>query len=291
MIRTTTNLNFTTQTNADWTERENTPAPTTFENREPAATLSLVGRSVDLYFTSNRADGWNIWTRTVSVASLGPESAVTSGQETRRAAAPLRVGPADVRLFLRANDPETYQSTLYPTATTLDGRYSGSTALDLRNAAKIGLRGHLQDMQRYTYDTRPEPADGNDDDNIGIYARHKVAVFLTPDTSDQELVLRQRQLFVNALRRVLPIQVEAVFRIDLTYTDVVYGYDRPDSGAPLIGERMIDTILSEVIGPGADSATDTAPAVRFIRTWVLAAGPPPTDLPFRLFTKAFNEGA
>jgi phage tail-like protein len=295
--RTTTNLDFPALTDAAWSEREHTPAPATFENREPAAALGAAG-AVDVYFASNRADGWNVWTRPVTVAGLGPEVAVTTGQSTRRAPAPLRSSATDLRLFFRSNEGEVYRSSLFPTATTIDNRYSGSTVLDLRNATKISLRGNLQDLQRYTYDTRPEPTDTTDNRDTGLFARNKVGVFLTPDTDDQQLILRQSHLFANALRRCLPIQVQVVFLIDLSYTEPVYGYEHPDlPGVPLIGEQVVDTILSEVLPPGADGFSDAAPAVRFLRTWPaipalpdLAGGLPPGGLPIRLYTKRFQEG-
>jgi hypothetical protein len=297
-MRSTTNVDFASLTDADWTERENTPVPAAFDNREPAAVLGA-GGAVELFVASNRTDGWNVWTRSLTVAGMGPESAVTTGQFTRRYPAPLRASPTLLRLFLRANDSQTHASADYPAATTIDGRYSGSTTLDLRNATKLSLRANLQDTQRYTYDARASATDADRTKQAGLYARGKVGVYLTPDTEDQALILRQRQLFANALRRFLPIQVDLVFLVDQASTEAIYGYQQPGSGAPLIGEQMIDTILSEVVPPGADAFDDRAPLVRFLRTWApealvtllpdLSVVPP--DLSARLFTKSFDEGA
>lgn len=298
--RTTTTLNFTTLVDSNWTERENLPAPLGFDNREPAATLAPTGE-VELYFASNRADGWNIWTRLVTPVTQGAESAVTSGQVTRRAPVPLRVSLTRVRLFLRTNETVVYESSVYPTALTVDARYSGSTTVDLRNPTKMSLRGKLRDLTRYTYDVRrPDPTDTAPTSGLptGLYARESVGVYLTPDTNDQALILHQRQLFTKALQRLVPIQVRLAFLVDQVYPETVYTYDEPDvTPQVLIGEQMIDTILPEVLPNASDAFRDRAAGVRFLRTWTpgetttlsdLSVNPP--NLGVRLFTTNFDEG-
>lgn len=288
--RTATNLNFPALTDADWTEQESTPVPADFDNREPAATMADTGE-VELYFASNRADGWNVWTKRVTPTTQGAETAVTTGQATHRAPTALRVSGVLARLWLRTNESQVYTSTVYPAAQTIDGRYSGSTSLDMRNATKLSLRRNVRDMQRYTYDTR------KGDDNL--YARDTVGVYLTPDTDDQALILRHRRLFANALRRVIPMQVRLVFLVDQVYPEVIYTYDRPDVTPPhIIREQMVDTILPEVLRGLQDSHRDRAPGVRFMRTW--GPGQPltllpdlsvtPPNLSFRLYTRAYDEG-
>lgn len=301
--RTTTSLNFPALADADWTERENGPVPAGFENREPAASIAS-GGEIELYFASNRADGWNVWTRLVTPAAEAAESAVTSGQITRRAPAPLRAQDGSTRLFLRANQSQLYSSDVYPSAITVDARYSGSTAVDFRNATKHSLRGNLEDLQRYTFDTRRfdarrDPTEAEKKQHAGLFARDVVGVYLTPDTEDQALILRQSRLFTNALRRVLPIQIRIVFLLDQVNAEVIYSYGRPDVQPPItIGERMIDTILSEVIHEPADSHRDQLPGVHFLRTWSPGAttglpdlGAAAPDLSSRLFSKLFDEGA
>jgi phage tail-like protein len=295
--RTTTNLNFPTLAEANWTERENAPAPVGFENRDPAAAIAATG-DIELYFASNRSDGWNIWTRLVTPTAQSAESAVTSGQVTRRSPAPLRTPGGNARLYLRANESQIYSSRIYPAAVTVDARYSGSTTVDFRNATKLSLRGNLDDLQRYTIDTRRDRSDAEKQKQAGLFARDAIGVYLTPDTEDQALVLHQSRLFVNALRRVLPIQVRAVFLIDQTNAEVVYSYGRPDIQPPItIGERMIDTILAEVIPVAADTHHDRLPGVRYFRTWIPGEtkGLPdlsvaPLDLSSRLYTKQLGEG-
>jgi phage tail-like protein len=245
--RTTTNLNFASLTNADWVETENLPAPASFDNREPAATLAPTGE-VELYFASNRTDGWNTWTRFVTPSTQGPEANITNGQATQRAPAPLRIPPTRVRLFFRTNDTFIYTSSVYPAAQTFDARYSGSTTVDMRNPTKLSLRGTMRDLGRYTYDVRrPDPGDPEPVQGLpeGLYARDSVGVYLTPDTDDQALILRQRRLFANALRRFIPIQVRLSFLIDEIFQERIYTYDQPRiTPEVLIDERMLDTILA-----------------------------------------------
>jgi phage tail-like protein len=297
--RTTTNLNFPVLADGDWTERENAPPPAAFDNCEPSAVMAPTGE-VELYYTSNRADGWNVWTRLITAVAQNAESAVTTGQVTSRVAAPLRAADGSTRLFFRTNASQTYPSQVYPATITLDGRYSGSTAVDFRNTTKLSFRALLPDMQRYTYDTRrPDLTQVDQHLHEGLFARDAVGVYLTPDTPDQQFRTRQRQLFTKALRSVLPIQVRVAFILDDAYTDAVYTYASPAMQPPVvIGERMIDTILSEVMPAAQDAFRDRMPEVRFLRTWVPGetkglpdlAGVPP-DLTSRLFTTRFDEGA
>ena len=215
-----------------------------------------------------------------------------------------RASDGSARLSLRANESQLYSSRAYPSAITVDARYSGSTTVDFRNATRHSLRGNLDDLQRYTFDTRRfdtrrDPSPAEQKLHAGLFARDVVGVYLTPDTEDQALILRQSRSFINALRRLLPIQVRVVFLLDQVNAEVIYSYGRPDVQPPItIGERMIDTILSEVIGGAADSHRDRAPGVRFLRTWTpgdttglpdLSVASP--NLSSRLFSELFDEGA
>ena len=142
----------------------------------------------------------------------------------------------------------------------MDSRYSGSTFADFRNATKLSLRGNILDIERYTYDT------GKSQTNF--YARDTVAVYLSPDTDDQQFILRERHLFENALQQLVPATVRLVFIIDQVYNEAIYTYDLPDAAPQVvIGERMVDTILSEVVPAAADSFEDAA-TVTFIKTFL-----------------------
>ena len=207
--RRTTQLDFNAIADADWTETESTPIPANFDNREPAA-LVTGADALDLYYASNRANGWHVWRKTFSSAAEGAEAAVTDGPFTRRAPAPLGMDGGGVTVWLRCNDSQLYVSALYPAATTLDARYAGSTTADTRNPDRLSLRGSYTDICRYTYETTKtdlvqESARRYSQDTIGIY--------LTPDTSDEQLIVRTQALIAQVLPRFLPIQVRAVFLI------------------------------------------------------------------------------
>jgi hypothetical protein len=101
------------------------------------------------------------------------------------------------------------------------------------------------------------------------------------------------------LQQLVPATVRLVFIIDQIYNEAIYTYDLPEAAPQVvIGERMVDTILSEVVPAAADAFQDAA-NVTFLETFLsgtplnllpdLSAHPP--DLSFRLFTGAFKEKA
>lgn len=286
--RTTTNLNFGTLTPASWTEMELTPVPTNYDRKEPAAALRSAD-NVELYFSSNRTDGWQIWTNALTPAPAANERQITTGQFTHRA--PAVVANAQrLRVWFRSNESQVYVSPSYPASQTIDARYAGSTTVDTRNPAKFGQRGNLQDVLRYTYDTGRAENDW--------YARDTVGIYLTPDTQDDQLVIRKQTAIANVIRDFLPIQVRAVFIIQQVNLEYVYTYATPGAEPPqLIGEQMIDTILGEHYTGLTDSHRDRV-SFRFVRTWSpahpgvtvpdLRIVPP--NLSFRLFLREVEEG-
>jgi phage tail-like protein len=287
--RTTTKIDFNALADGDWTELELIPPPTDYERREPSPVL-LSTDNVELFFTANRRDGWHVWMNALTPAPLTEDRQITSGQFTSRAPAAVKTGQG-VRLWFRSSESQVYVSPSYPASQTIDARYAGSTTVDTRNAAKIGLRRNLQDTLRYTYDT------GRADDDW--YARDTVGIHLIPDTEDEGLILRKQSAIANVVRNFLPIQVRAVFIIQQVYVEYVYTYARPDATPQvLIGERMIDTILSEVYTGLSDSYRDRVD-FRFVRTWraglpkkgVVDTSVTPPDLSFRLFMRGVEEGA
>jgi len=287
--RTTTKIDFQAIADADWVEKELTPVPADYDRKEPAPVFTGAGK-VELYFSSNRNDGWQVWFNTLSPNPAADEKQITSGQFTCRA--PAATATADgVRLWFRNNSSQVYTSPSYPASQTIDARYAGATTLDTRNATKMGLRRNLVDVLRYTYDT------GTKEDDW--YARDTVGIYLTPDTDDDKLILRKQSTLANVVRRFLPIQVRAVFIIQQVYPEFVYTYALPASPQPrFIVEQTVDTILSEIYTGAVDSYHDKV-NFKFTRTW--AAGLPkkgvvnlsvqPPDLSFRLFMRDVEEGA
>ncbi|MGB8508490.1 MAG: phage tail protein [Pyrinomonadaceae bacterium] len=236
--RTTTNLNFAALTDADWTERELAAVPPDYDNREPQAIVHSP-TEVELYFTSNRNNGWQVWTKLITAAAQGADSVITSGQFTSRAPFALSVNKQLRKLYLRTNRSEEYVSSFYPAALTVDNRYSGSTTVDTRNAIKISQRNNFSDVERYTYDT--------DKGATNWYARDTIGIFLTPDTVNQALVIRRRNQIESVLRKFLPIQLRTVYAVDEVIAENFYTYDDPSAQPQiLISEQMFDSILGEV---------------------------------------------
>ncbi len=278
--RTTANLNFNTLVNADWTETELTAVPADYDNREPFAILE--GAGLELYFTSNRRHGWHVWAKTVTLGAQGADAQITTGQFSRRAPIVLAAS-ARKQLYFRSNESLRYNSSFYPSAETIDARYSGSTFVDTRNPNKISLRLNIEDVQRYTYDTQKGERNW--------YARDTVGFYLTPDTADQALVLRRREQMEAQLRRFLPMPVRPVIIIDQVVIEYFYTYDDTTITPPVvIGEQPVDTILSEVLPAPVDlHAGDRADFI-WLRAWDathtgatlpdLSVAPP--DLSFRL---------
>lgn len=418
--RRTTHLDFDTLADADWTEEEMAPALANFDNREPAPLLAGPD-NIDLYFSSNRANGFHVWQKTIGSVAQGADTSVTSGQFTYRAPAPLALGSGNVSVWVRSNESQVYSSSLYPSAITIDTRYAGSITSDTRNPTRLSLRRNFRDIQCYTYDTPrqgsslfgvgdianvaslvaklesdPSPAThpvsqfiwgqfepvarqlladpnatlpqrqsvlikelntilrGNSiyestrfadvtlraetqlliaqnptaerlislnrllledaylleiarsprqdplQEATRLYSRDTVGIYLTPDTNDEQLIVRSQELIANVLRRFLPIQARAVFLIDLAYREFVYSYDDPQSAeSHLIEDRMIDTILGEIVRNNLAHGFEDRASFRFLRTFAagltsgvlpdLAVVPP--DLSSRLPIQGVKEGA
>ncbi|HVG91287.1 MAG TPA: hypothetical protein VNB54_07330, partial [Alphaproteobacteria bacterium] len=307
--RHTTKLDFNTLADPDWTEAEMQPVPPDpsvppnppagYDNREPMPLL-LGNDSLEVYFSSNRSNGWNTYSKPVSSATQGSDTQITAGQFTRRAPSPLKTGANEVRLFLRSNETQIYSSHLYPSARTVDARYSGATTADTRNPARLSIRQDVQDIQHYTYHV-PPPADSLPPDQFELeeenrlYSQDTVVVYLVPDTSDTQLINRSAKLFAQALKRFLPIQVRVVIRTEQVFREAIYGYEDASEG-PLIDERLIDVITNDALGPLADDHIDTG-GFRFVRTWIgsgntggmpdLSVHPP--DLSFRMPVAGLGE--
>jgi phage tail-like protein len=288
-----TTLDFNAQAPGGWPETELTAPAATFDNREPALAPTAPG-SLELFFSSNRADGWNIWSRALTATTQGADAAATTGQFSQRGAAPLRTADGRMLIWFRNNATIEYTSALYPTAQTIDSRYAGSTVVDTRNQAKLSLRNDIQGIQHYTYETPLADAAA---ESKRLYSRDTIALYLTPDTQDEQLIVRGRTVIANVLESFLPAQTRAVILIDQAFKEFVYTYDAPAGATPqLIGEEVIDSVLSEVVAPLADQATASV-NFRFLKTWAPGTQPGqlpdlrtvPPDLSFRLLLPNVQE--
>lgn len=203
--RTTTQLDFNLLTDALWSvERELTPIPTTFDNKEPAAVVTAAN-TVQLFFASNVTDGFHIRSAVITPANQAADQPHTSGQFSHHAPAALRVANV-TRLLFRSNESVSYSSNLYPTAVTIDARYAGSTTTDTDNTLKLGNHEKFEDIEGYIFDTET----GSDN----WYARNVIGIFVSANTNDQDVINRTLISIEGAVKRFLPIQVRVVLILE-----------------------------------------------------------------------------
>jgi hypothetical protein len=121
----------------------------------------------------------------------------------------------------------------------------------------------------YTYDTRrPGPSGKNEE---AWCARDTVGVYLTPDTLDNVLITRRKELIEGLIQRFLPVQTRIIFIIEPPVVlEKVYTYDFPaDLPQRLIVEQyqeLLEEKGEEYHGP-AEDYTDTLPDWIWLRTW------------------------
>lgn len=247
-------------------EKQLSPIPPgqEYDNREPAVRVDSQG-NILVFWSSNRTGSWNIWYKTFDKAldNWTAEAPATTGHFTKKAPTILEDGEGGVRLLFRSNESIAYASKFYPGTTTIDSRYSGSTAIDVRNRERIGGHGKFEDILHYTYDT--------DKDESNWYARDTIGLYLTPETEDQQLITRSQELVKGILNRFLPVQLRAVFIINpAVYPEYIYTYDHPDPGMKkerIIEEQFFDSTMTEVYPGLSDSYKDKAPDWIWLHTW------------------------
>lgn len=256
-------LVFDQEIDWDLPETEITPLPADYDNDGPSA-LAKDSGEIELFYSSNRTDGWNIWSKTLDAAAQGPDSQITTGQFTQKAPVVLKTGDLDIRLFTCTNESREYMSKLYPLSITSDFRYTGSTATDFHNTAKNSFRKDFEDIQHYTYDTLK--GDSN------WYARDTLGIFLQPDTVNEQFAFLKASRILKVLKQFLPVQVRPVIIMKPPVCrDHVYTYDFPESDPQvLIGETGKDSMSSVMgdiyAGPEAESE-DTVPEWVWLHSW------------------------
>lgn len=284
---------------SDWTERELEIVGTSaYDNQEPAVCQSYVAGAVDpdhveLYFTSSRTDGLSVWSNTVAANAQGDDVQITEGEFTQSAPA-VAASAEKLILWFRSNATQVYNSSVYFAAKTYDARNSGSTTIDTRNPAKLShsIRRSIDDITHYTYDTKREEKNW--------YARDTVGVYLTPDTTDEALILRKQSQLENFLRSVLPIQVRPVLIIQEVFPEKIYTYDYPTDAPQLqIREHAFDAQFNEIYRGLTESNFDRV-NFRWMRTWARAymddvmpdtRGGAPPEINSRLFLTNVEEGS
>ncbi|MFX0194744.1 MAG: phage tail protein [Candidatus Hodarchaeota archaeon] len=223
------------------------PSGQKYDNREPAVTVDSQG-NILVFWSSNRTGSWNIWSKIFDKTANDwtDEAQATSGHFTKKAPAVVEDEDDNIWLLFRSNESIAYSSSIYPSTTTIDSRYSGSTTIDVRNRERIGEGGKLGNVMHFTYDTGKE--------NEDYYARDTIGIYFKPHTDDRESIERRQEIVKGVLKKFLPIQLRAVF----------------------IKEPVIFKESQEIIGPSIkdihrDNLLDEGNNIVFDSGWVTGA--------------------
>ena len=193
---------------ADWSAVRLLPkAAADNHDREPSPIISPDG-NIELFWSSTRNGGWTLFNAALNVAAFTFSAAnqLTNTPFSNRAPLAADTG-AGTLLAYRSNESLVYQSEVYRATQTLDARYGGTTTAYTRNAAKLALRGKLQDFQAYTYDAGQNGVRTNDD----RIARDTVGLYLAPDIADPVQIKAIVSRLANVLAEFMPNTERAVF--------------------------------------------------------------------------------
>ncbi|MEW6519552.1 MAG: phage tail protein [Thermodesulfobacteriota bacterium] len=238
---------------------------------DPLAVANADG-TLEIFFSSDLSGSWSLWRTGLdpAILSWGVAEQISNSPYTERYPLPLWLNGERVLLY-RANRHLTYSSEVYKATRTLDMRYAGSVSCMAPNIAKNALRGKFTDFQAYTHDVGV----GGKMTDSNWYSRQTLGIYLTPDTEDPGLILRNQKLLRGVLHQFLPIQVRYVFVIEpAVYREQIYTYDFPTAeNERFIKEEYTDsltTVSTEVYSGPADSHTDRIPEWRWLRAWSMA---------------------
>jgi hypothetical protein len=193
---------------ADWSAVHTLPKPVPENHdREPFPIIAADG-NIELFWSSTRGGGWTLWHDALDIVSLKWDAAqqLTNTPYTNRAPVAVDTGTGTLLAF-RSNESLEYASAVYGATRTVDGRYSGSTTTDTRNAAKLVLRRKFEDFLSYTYDAGTNGMRTNED----RIARDTIGVYLMPDTGDADQIDALVSRLANVLAEFMPVSGRVVF--------------------------------------------------------------------------------
>lgn len=192
----------------DWLPLRTLPkaAPGSYHDREP--TPLLAGNDIELFWSSTQNGNWSIWRNSLNVGTLtwGTATPITTSAYSERAPLAVAIGEATLLLY-RSNQSLPHTSTVYGATQTLDIRYAGSTTVDSRNQAKMGLLGKFEDFQSYTYDAGKNGVRTNDN----RLARDTVGLYLDPGTAEPEAIKAGIARLNEVLAKFMPATSRVVF--------------------------------------------------------------------------------
>lgn len=253
----------------DWDSVEIKSKALAETNESDPIAVTGEGDLLQIFFSSDHSGSWAIWQTDLDISSgsWGTDSQIGDSPFTERYPLPMTVNGEQTLLY-RSNKHLQYTSDVYKATETFDLRYAGSVSAVADNIAKNALHGTFNDFQAYTSDVglNGKMTDSN------WYSRETMGIYLTPDTEDPGLILRNQKVLRGVLHQFIPIQTRYVFIIEpAVYTEKIYTYDFPlDEEQRHIGEEFTDsltTVSPEIYSGLSDSYTDHIPEWRWLRSW------------------------
>ncbi len=238
-------------------------------NESDPIAVSTAGDTLHIFYSSDHNGSWSVWQCELDLGTRtwSAEHQISDSPFSERYPLPVTVDNV-LTLLYRSNKCLSYTSDVYQATQTIDLRYSGSVAAVAGNIAQNALHGTFNDFQTYTYDTgiNGKMTDSN------WYSRETMGIYLTPDTEDPDLIMRNQKVLRGALRQFLPMQTRYVFIIEpAVYNEKVYTYDFPrDDEQQYIREEFTDSLTMaspEIYSGLSDSYTDHIPEWRWLRSW------------------------
>lgn len=245
-----------------------TKALATTNENDPVA-VTAAGDTLNIFYSCDHNGSWSLWQTDLDIGTgnWSTDTQISDSPFSERYPLPVTLD-GDLTLLYRSNKHLSYTSDVYKATETIDLRYSGSVAGVADNIAKNSLHGTFNDFQAYSYDTgvNGKMTDSN------WYSRETMGIYLTPDTEDPYLIVRNQKVLRGVLHQFIPMQTRYVFIIEpAVYTEKIYTYDFPlDDEQRSIGEEFTDsltTVSPEMYSGLSDSYTDQIPEWRWLRSW------------------------
>jgi phage tail-like protein len=183
-------------------------------DREPAGHVDATG-GVTVLLSSTRDGGWSVWRVPIDAQarSWGQPAAVTGAVFTDRSPVVVPVGDDQAAIVYRSSQSVTYPDERYRASTTVDRRYSGTVTVPATNQERLALRGTVDDVIAYTWNTAaPQERIARQDGPMPV-APDVVALFLDPGGADGGTVDAAVDRLTAILPEFLPITVRATLVI------------------------------------------------------------------------------
>ena len=183
-------------------------------DREPVGFVDAQG-GVTVLLSSTRDGGWSVWRVPIDAQarSWGQPARVTGAVFTDKSPVAVPVGDDLTAIVYRSSQSVTYPDGRYRASTTVDRRYSGTVTVPTTNRERLALRGTVDDVLAYTWNTAaPQERIARQDGPIPV-APDMVALFLDPGGADQGAVDAAVDRLKAILPEFLPIAVRATLVI------------------------------------------------------------------------------